>query len=164
MSAKSSSSTQDKKGIIASLTTGLHFWGLIVLILESVVLGLGLSLQGPDRTFLLYAFVGLLVLLILVVAYLAATNPDALYAKDSVGTPTFAALFGLHLKTVFDGIVLNDKTKAQSDHWQHLMSRLRSGLPSYNKAQQRFCKNLADAVKEAVGDLEPEAGGGVLKG
>jgi hypothetical protein len=70
--------SNERHRLILVTRTPLGFFTLVVLVTETVLAGLAIASTGSDRTFLLYAIVGILVLLILVVGVIAVLRPESL--------------------------------------------------------------------------------------
>jgi len=144
-------STQDmseRKNLIEAIKTPLGFFSLVVLVAEAVFVGLALTSSGTDRTFLLYAFVGVLVLLILLVAAIAAWKPEALWGKRySTLEESFARGLGEELYPALDSYMSSIKGEMAREEAYKLLHRTIASSPyACSKATRRFCEMLVETI------------------
>ena len=101
----------ERRTLIETIKTPLAFFSMIVLVIEACLGGLAtLVASGADRTFLLYAIVGLLALLIISVVLISIFRPEALWGKRySPLEEKFANAIGNDFHMALDGYLRNDK-------------------------------------------------------
>lgn len=76
-----SASRESRRGIIATITTPLGFFSLVVLVVDSAIGVLAATSPMPERTPLLWSMAGILSLVIIVVAVLEYFHPGTLTGK-----------------------------------------------------------------------------------
>jgi hypothetical protein len=69
--------------LIAAIKTPLGFFSLVILVVVEGVLAVAASASGTERTFIFVAMVSVVGLLVVIVAYLAYSRPEALAGKRS---------------------------------------------------------------------------------
>ena len=71
----------NRVGIISTVKTPLGFFVLVVLVVEAILGGIAYASNTPNSTFALLGMIGILVLLIAVVVFLAVYRPEALRGR-----------------------------------------------------------------------------------
>src|SRR5437773_1503087 len=81
--------TESRAGIIASVTTPLGFFVLVVLVVEAGIGGLAMSVSVAERGAIIQYIVVILVGLIVIVSILAFFRPETLYGQRSTPSSQF---------------------------------------------------------------------------
>lgn len=137
----------ERQRLIDAIKTPLGFFSLIVLVIESLLGGLALASSGTDRTFMFYAIVGILVLLVLLVAAIAVSKPEALWGKRySALEESFAAGLGEELYTALDGYLSNLEETAREEAYELLREIITSSPQARSRTTRKFCQVLVDTI------------------
>jgi len=139
--------TTEQRNLIEAIRTPLGFFSLIVVVIESALVGLALASSGADRSFLVRAIPGILVLLILLVALIAALKPEALWGKRySPLVDSFAAGLGEEIYNGFDGALSNLEATARAEAYELLHTLITTSAHAQDKTSRKFCQVLADTI------------------
>ena len=135
---------KDRKTIIEAVKTPLGFFSLVVLVLESILGTLALSLK--DRS-LGYVMAAVLVFMVILVFVGAVYKPEALWGKRATITDeSFAAGLGEEFYIALDGYYSNLKDDEREEAYELLRQTINSS-PHINSAEQKkFCDVLAEAI------------------
>jgi len=68
----------NRTAIIRAVQTPLGFFVLVVFVVEAILGGIGYSSNAPNNSYALFGMIGILLVLILVVAFMAVYRPEAL--------------------------------------------------------------------------------------
>jgi hypothetical protein len=136
----------EKRSLVDAVKTPLGFFTLALLVAEAIITGLALGLSGADRTFLLYAWVGITVLLILVVAAIAIFRPAALWGTQApVLDDLFAESLGKDIGDAFGGYLENLPAADRGEAYNTLKDILNSRYAKSETARQ-FCETLVENI------------------
>ena len=139
--------TTERRNITDAIKTPLGFFSLVVLVTESLLGGLALASSGTDRTFLLYAIAGILLLLVLLVAAIGVLKPEALWGKRySALEELFAAGLGEELYTALDGYLSNLEETAREEAYELLRETIASSPHAHSRTTREFCKVLVETI------------------
>ncbi|MCD4807500.1 MAG: hypothetical protein K8R13_08045 [Methanococcoides sp.] len=139
--------TSEDVSIIKAIKTPLGFFSLIVLVMQSVLGGLALTLSGTDRTFLLYANTGIFILLILLIAAISAFRPEALWGKRYIDLEeSFAVGLGEELFNALDGSLDNLKETDREEAFRQLNGMITSTQHAHSRKSKKFAKILAEST------------------
>lgn len=158
--------TSEQVSIINAIKTPLGFFSLIVLVVESALVGLALTISGTDRTFLLYAITFIIIFLILLVALISSFKPEALWGKRySALEESFAVGLGEELFGAFDGYLSNLEEATREEAYRLLRDQINSSPHVQSKKTKEFCKSLVETIirraklkgdwKKTMGIAEP---------
>lgn len=143
-------STQDlseRQKFVEAIKTPLGFFSLAVLVVEALLGSLALASSGFDRTFLLYAIVGILVLIVVLVAAIAIRWPEALWGERySALEESFAAGLGANIHIVFDAYLANLSSNEREEAYAALRDTLTGSGSPCSKSTEKFCRALGESI------------------
>jgi len=149
-------STDERRNIIEAVKTPLGVFSLALLVVETLFGSLVLATSGTDRTFLLYAVVGILFLIIFLVAGIAVLRPEALWGKRYFSVETiFAESLAEDIHRVLDASLSNLEARVdQQQAWVALTEIIGRRRPGFPTAYSRFREALADGIQRRAGETE----------
>jgi hypothetical protein len=139
--------TNEKRNVIDAIKTPLGFFSLIVVVIESSLIGLTLAVSGTDRSFLVRAIPIILVLLILVVTIVATLKPEALWGKRySALDDSFAVGLGEEIYNSFDGSLKNLKETDREEAYELFRELMTTSSHARTRTTRKFNQILAETV------------------
>jgi hypothetical protein len=139
--------TTEQHNLIDAIKTPLGFFSLIVVVIESSLVGLALASSGADRSFLVRAIPAILVLLTLLVAVIGALKPEALWGKRySALEESFAAGLGEEIYVALDGALGNLEETAREEAYGLLREIITSSTHARSRTTKKFCQILTETI------------------
>jgi hypothetical protein len=136
--------TSERQRLIETVKSPLGFFCLVILVTEAIFVGLALASAGADRTFMLYAATGILVLLILVVAGISAWRPEALWGKRFQSLDESLAR-GLG-EEIYMALEHHLGDRDRSAIYDLLCRSIASSPHAQAKATRKFCETLIETI------------------
>lgn len=146
----SSNDSDERLSIIDAVKTPLGLLTLALLIIEALMIGLVGTLSGSDRSFLLYSSVGIIVLVIFMVIFVAWYKPEALWGKrEIIIKPLYAdSLAGdIHL-SLFATFTNFEKTFDREQAWVSLTDIIKYRAPGIPDEFYSFREALATGIQK----------------
>jgi hypothetical protein len=154
----SDQNVDERRNLIEAIKTPLGFFSMVVLVVEALFGGLALGSSGTDRTFLLYAVVGILVLVILLVSGIAISRPEALWGKRY--TPlddTLASGLGGEIHLALDGYLSNLEDPTRDEAYRTLERTITTSPFARTKITRRFCEVMVKEINRRA-EITPSRG------
>ena len=137
----------DRSALLAAVKTPLGFFTLAVLIVEAILTGLAIALQGGDRTFLVHIMPLLLAGVVILVAAIAVFRPEALWGKRySALENTFAESLGVEMFEALDGYMSNLDADSRAEGYETLQDAVMNSTFGVQRETKEFCETLVTTI------------------
>lgn len=141
------SKRSDRRTLVEAVKTPIAFFALGLLIMEALLLGLALGLQGTNQTFLIHMMPIFLGGVIIIVALLAVFRPEALRGeRHSAPDEALAGTLAVAMVDLIDGFNMRDDEKTEAyDSLQNISTSL-----AQEHERNIFCQALAYRVVQRL--------------
>ena len=140
--------TPERQNFIQGIKTPLGFWSLIVLVIESGLGGLALTISGANRAVLvIYIIPGSLLFLAILVAAIAVLRPEAIWGKRySALEESFAKELGEDLYSALEGALDNLGETDRDEAYETLREVIANPQQARSRTTKQFRHLLAETI------------------
>ncbi|HLF25510.1 MAG TPA: hypothetical protein VJG32_04185 [Anaerolineae bacterium] len=140
--------SEERRSLIEAIKTPLGFYSLVILIVDASFMGLAVTSSGNERTVLVYAVMGIMVLLVLTVGGIAVWKPEALWGKRYLALEeSFARALGEEIYTALDSYL---STLGDDERLEEVYGLLQQTIASSPYARSKYTRQFCQVLVETI--------------